>query len=62
MKITMSIEDVGPGKIRVTEERDPEQGESKSSETTASMTADVLFLILSDMDSEREIIRDNLDD
>ena len=58
MRVTIIIDDLSDGDIKVTEIREPGPGEGKSSETKATLTSDVLFLILGDMDEKRDINRD----
>ncbi len=46
MKITITIQDTDNGSIKVTEERDPADGENENSITSASALADAMFELM----------------
>lgn len=46
MKIIITIQDTANGNIKVTEEREPGEGESEDSITSASALADAMFELM----------------
>ncbi len=49
MKITITIEDVEDGEVKVTEVREPGDGETEESVTSASALADAMFEVMNQL-------------
>lgn len=54
MIITITIEDTPDGQIKVTEQRNPAEGENENSETASSALADAMFAVMDQLGESEE--------